>query len=521
MAGAWKGEVVAFSAVAIHGPRMIHPVLVSTAEMRALELAAVAAGTTEDALMEQAGAGLAAVVRQFWPQPGTAVVFCGKGHNAGDACVLARHLHRDGWQIELCAAFPAESWRSLARAKLMDLKGQVKFRAANDELAPPRRPLLLVDGLLGTGAGGAPRDEVRTCIQAMNRLRERFTAETLAIDLPSGLDVGPGATNEDTVRADVTATLGFPKHELVAAGVEDWTGRLAVVPLDLPRPDNAVSRPRLITPAMLLSLLQRRPFSLHKGQAGRVGIVAGSRGLTGAARLAAAGAVTAGGGLVTLFCPHDVYEVLAAACPPEVMVRPVHSCLEVMDFHLDAVGIGPGMGVTPPGYFARLLRDDLRPVVVDADALNVMSAHGASLAGRTGGARLLTPHPGELARLAARFAPDSADPATALAAQMKAVVLRKGARSAVISPDCAPCHNTTGHPMMAKGGFGDILTGFATAFLARGLNASHAAALASWLLGHAAEQARLTDGDCPESFTPSRLLEMTGPAWAALRGFSF
>jgi len=517
MAGARTGEVVAFPAGAIHGKRMIAPVLVSAAEMRALEQAAVAAGTTENALMEEAGAGLAAVVRQFWPRAGAAIVFCGKGHNAGDACVLARHLLRDGWQVELRAAWPAESWRPLASAKLADVAGHVKFRAADDEAAPPARPLLLVDGMLGTGAGGPLREPLRAAARTMNLLRSRMAADSLAIDLPSGLDASAGAANEHTVRADVTATLGYPKHELIAPGVEDWTGRLAVVPLSLPAPDNAAGRPQFITPVMLRPLMERRAFSMHKGQAGRIGIVAGSRGLTGAARLAAAGAVAAGGGLVTLFCPHDVYEVLAAACPPEVMVRPVHSCREVMDFNLDAVGIGPGMGGTPTGYIARLLRDDPRPVVIDADALNVMSAHGISLEGRTGGARLLTPHPRELARLAARFASAAADPAAVLAAQMNAVVLRKAARSAVLSANHAPQYNTTGHPMMAKGGFGDILTGFATAFLARGLSASHAAALASWVLGKAAEEARRTDCDCPEAFTPARLLETTGPAFASLR----
>lgn len=492
-------------------------VLVSAAEMRSLEQAAVSAGTGEDALMEQAGVGLAKVVRQFWPRPGAAVIFCGKGHNAGDACVLARHLLADGWLVEVRPAFPEWSWRPLAREKFLMIDGCVTLSPLESASVPDARPLLLVDGLLGTGAGGALKEPVLAAARIMNRLRLARGAETLAIDLPSGLDADSGAADADTVQADVTVTLGFPKQGLTAPGAEDWTGRLAQVPLALPLPDHAVERARWITPALLRPLLERRLFSMHKGQAGRIGIVAGSRGLTGAARLAASAAVLAGGGLVTLFCPHDVYDILATACPPEVMVHPVHSCREVMAWNLDAIGIGSGMGPAPLSYMATLLRDDPRPVMVDADALNALAAHNISLAGRKGGPRLLTPHPGELARLAAAFVPGAGNPAAALAAALDAVVLSKSARSRVIAENQPVLYNTTGHPMMAKGGFGDVLTGFCATFAGQGLPLRAAAALGSWLLGRAAELARVADGDAVESFTPTRLLELTGAAFAALR----
>jgi len=155
--------------------------------------------------------------------------------------------------------------------------------------------------------------------------------------------------------------------------------------------------------------------------------------------------------------------------------------------------------------------------VVDADALNVMAAHGVSLTGRSGGARLLTPHPGELARLAQAFAPGAEDPAKALSAALGVTVLNKSARSAVIEAGRPVSYNTTGHPMMAKGGMGDVLTGLCTTFAAQGIALHDAACLGSWLIGFAAEQARLADGDAPEAFTPSRLIEMTAAAFGALR----
>jgi len=488
--------------------------LVSAAEMRALEQAAVAAGTTEGALMEQAGAGLAEMVSHWLEMTlmPAAVIFCGKGHNAGDACVLARHLLERGWRVELRAAFPPETWRPLARAKFERIAEKVKLVALESEALPTDRHLLLVDGLLGTGTGGALKEPVRTAARMLNRFREQHRGDTLAIDLPSGLDADTGAADPDTVRADVTATLGFPKQGLCAPGAEDFAGRIVQVPLALPLPDKAAARAQCVTPPLLRPLLPLRPFSMHKGQAGRVGILAGSRGLTGAARLAAAGAVAAGAGLVTLFCPHEVYEILAASCPPEIMVRPVHSCREVMAWNLDAVGAGPGLGSTPPSYLVNLLRDDPRPLVVDADALNAMAAHGVTLAGRAGGPRLLTPHPGELARLTERFCPGGG--AVALAAQMDAVVLSKSARSVVVSHEAPPLYNTTGHPMLAKGGFGDVLTGFCTAFAAQGMDFRAAAALGSWLLG---ETTRWAGRSEEEGYTPSRLLERVRASFDGLR----
>lgn len=493
------------------------PVTVTTAEMRALETAAIAAGAPETELMEEAGTGLAAVVRQFFPLPGTAVLFTGKGHNAGDAFVLARHLLEAGWQVECRAAWPEEAWRPLTQEKWAAVRDRIR-PAALDAPAPDAAPLLLVDGLLGIGAGGALQPPVRGACQALHALRQSVPAQTLAIDIPSGLDCDSGAADPDTVRADLTVTLGFPKQGLTKQGAADFTGRLAWVPLrDIPAPDNIETRERWITPETLRPLLKERPFSMHKGQAGRVGIVAGSRGLTGAARLAATAAATAGGGLVTLFCPLDVYEILAAACPPEIMVRPVNSCLEVMDFPLDAIGVGPGMGTAPVPYLAALLQNDPRPVVVDADALNAMAAHRVSLAGRNGGPRLLTPHPGELARLTAAFTPQAPGCAATLAAQQQVTVLSKSARSTVVEAGRPAACNTTGHPCMARGGMGDVLTGMMTTFAAQGMALAEAAALGSWLIGHAAEIAQRSGSGAPEDFSASQLIAHLGHALASLR----
>ena len=488
-------------------PLLSFPALVSGPEMRGLESRAFAAGIAEETLMLEAGAGLARVVVDWLSVPGVAVVFAGKGHNAGDAFVLAEHLLNAGWHVEIRLAWPESELRPLAAKQLAVVRGRVTFRPLDAADVPRGRPLLLVDGLLGIGGGGLLQGPAAEGVRQINALRQREHALTLAVDLPSGLGGDPAP-----VAADLTVTLGWPKDLLFSDDAAAAVGRLVTVPLtDLPAPDRMpgepIGRDVLVTAAGLREWLLPRPsFARHKGQSGRIGILAGSGGLTGAARLAATAAAMMGGGLVTLFCPRKVYHILAAACPPEVMVRAVGSCQEVRDFPWDALGAGPGLGAAPLPLLADLILHDPRPLVVDADALNALAA-GPWLgrAHRTGkgsppgngkllfaGPRLLTPHPGELARLGlATDAGLSARPRRALAQVLAeitgATLLAKSARSFVIEKNCPAAWNGTGHPLMARGGMGDVLTGFLTVFAAQGMPLYHAAALGSWLLGRGGE----------------------------------
>lgn len=457
--------------------------------MRALEEQAVASGIAEESLMDEAGAGLARIIRQIFSKPATAVIFAGKGHNAGDAFVLAGHLLEAGWRVDVRMAWAPEVMRPLAAQKLWIIREKVSFTPVESDAAPRGR-LLLIDGILGTGSSGELRGPAAGAVRALNSLREKTHAHTFAIDLPSGL--GTPAP----VIADVTFALGWPKDGLFTDEAAAFTGRLIHIPLThLPAPENAETRDRLVTAKSLRSWLPGRSvFSKHKGESGRVGIVAGSLGLTGAARLSSTAASLMGGGLVTLFCPHNIYSVLAAACPPEVMVRPVSSCLEVRDFHLDAIGIGPGMSHAPLPYLTELLFHDPRPVIIDADALNAL-ASGPWLAdgsAKFAGPRLLTPHPGELARLIKTWQPDLAghprrDQAQAFTDAFPVTLLAKSARSLVIEKGLPAAWNSTGHPLMARGGMGDVLTGFLTTFAAQKMPLHQAAALGSWVLGRGAE----------------------------------
>jgi hydroxyethylthiazole kinase-like uncharacterized protein yjeF len=497
---------------------LLHPPLVTAAEMRELESQAFAAGIAEEALMDEAGAGLGDYVRKWLPLPGSAVVFAGKGHNAGDAFVLAGHLLAAGWKVQVRLTFPEETLRPLAARKLAAIRDRVDFAGVESATVPAGRPLLLVDGLLGIGAEGTLRGAMAGAVRAINELRQREHALTLAVDLPSGL--GGDST---PVVADVTLTLGWPKDLLFADEAAVSTGRLVSVPLTgLPLPGQSSSRDGLVTAAGLRhSLLPRPPFAKHKGQSGRIGIVAGSVGLTGAARLAATAAAALGGGLVTLFCPRSVYDILAASCPPEVMVRPVASCQEVRDFPLDSIGIGPGLGAAPLPLLADLVWNDPRPVIVDADALNafaVMPGDGRVFAGP----RLFTPHPGELARLVRKWCPaEEQSPrrrqAFALTEVLGITLLAKSARSFVLGPGRPAAWNGSGHPLMARGGMGDVLTGFLTTLSAQGMPLYEAAALGSWLLGRGAELYHATTGWEEPGLASEVIRHAAGEAMAGLR----
>jgi NAD(P)H-hydrate epimerase len=231
-----------------------------------------------------------------------------------------------------------------------------------------------------------------------------------------------------------------------------------------------------------------------------------------------------GGGLVTLFCPHNIYPILAAACPPEVMVRPVNSCLEIRDFHLDAIGIGSGMGNAPLPYLTELLFHDPRPVIIDADALNALAA-GPWLAdgsAKFAGPRLLTPHPGELARLIKTWNPALAGQPRRAQAQaftdaFPVTLLAKSARSLVIEKNLPAAWNSTGHPLMARGGMGDVLTGFLTTFAAQKMPLYHAAMLGSWLIGRGAELYHRTTGHTEPGTASEVMAFAAGHAMAELR----
>jgi hydroxyethylthiazole kinase-like uncharacterized protein yjeF len=507
------------------GPSMT----VTCEEMRALEASAVASGVSEDALMEEAGRGIACAVMALVPRPDAVVIFTGKGHNAGDAFVAARHWLDAGWPVVVRASFSPAGCRPLTAAK---------WSLVTDRLGteiPGTGRLLLVDGLLGPGSGQGLRPPILDACRELNHLRRQRHGMVVAIDGPSGIDGDTGQADPDAVCADLTTTVAVAKCGLLAEAAVNHVGRLSVVPvvaLEPPARPLDVASDEVLCPRRLRSLLPApRPFDFHKGRAGRVLAVAGARGMIGAACFCSAAAVHGGAGLVTLAVPKDVQDVAAAAGCPEVMVHGYRDFSELAAVPADVLAVGPGLGRRDDAGLAAWLAREARPAVVDADALNALAALGAgehdgsareARSAVTRPDRLLTPHPGEMNRLLLAWERSLMDAprarqARGLSADLGAVVLLKGARTLVAASGHPLAHNTTGHPGMASGGMGDVLTGLCAALMAQGVPARAAACLGSWLLGRAAEIALTRGVASPESLRASVVLSHLGPAFDALR----
>ena len=499
--------------------------IVTCAEMRAIEERAFAAGSTAEALMEEAGALMARAVMQFFPAPGECRVFLGKGHNGGDALVTARHLAEQGWRIVLHEIFPREALAPLTRRKLDETLVTRELFLLPDAALPNVQARIVLDGLLGIGAQPGLREPIRQAAREINRLRRENGFTVFSLDVPSGLDADTGEADPDALSADFTLCGGFAKRGLLADAALDCVGRLAVLPLAGFAAQALEPRETVATPRQLARLLPPRRCSTHKGECVRVGIVAGSRGFTGAAIMAANAAVRAGAGLVSLFVTPDIYPLVAPAAMPEVMVTPVDCHLAVLKRPLDVLAIGPGLGRGEGPDILKVIEDFRGPMVVDADALNLLAESPQTLL-RAAGPRLLTPHPGEMARLFPATAQlsrrETAEQYLHMQAESRSPVtlLLKGARTLVAEGGEGGARriswNTTGHPGMASGGMGDVLTGTCAALAGQGLALFDAARVGAWVCGRAAELA-LAAGQSQESLAATDLPGQFGRAFRDLR----
>jgi hydroxyethylthiazole kinase-like uncharacterized protein yjeF len=329
------------------------------------------------------------------------------------------------------------------------------------------------------------------------------------------LDGDSGEADPDCVMADFTITVGCAKSGLVADPAIDLVGRLEVVPLAELQPD-ASGGTELATRESLRDLLPRRKYSAYKNQFGRVGIVAGSRGFTGAAVMCSLGALRAGAGLVELFVPEEIYGIIATAAAPEVMVKPVKSYAELLEEPIDVWAVGPGLGKSRTEEVLELIRAARQPMVVDADGLNILSEKMDTLE-MAQGPRILTPHPGEMKRLFPHEEMSRAGIATTFCEAYRVTLLLKGSRTIVAEAGRPLSYNTTGNPGMATGGMGDVLTGVCAALLGTNLSPHDAARLGAWLCGRAAELAIAEGRASEESLLPRDLLDYLGSAFTDLR----
>jgi ADP-dependent NAD(P)H-hydrate dehydratase / NAD(P)H-hydrate epimerase len=487
--------------------------IVGAAAMRAAEEAAFASGVEVEALMDRAGAGIAAAVRQFFPRAGKAIVFAGKGHNGGDGLVAAAHLKELGWEIDLRVIFPETDWAELTRKKLKALN---EVQRANPPGVPAiQRPLIVLDGVLGLGAKHLLREPVRTAAQEINRLRREQNAFVFAVDMPTGLDGDTGEADPACVVADCTITIGFAKHGLVIDDAIDRVGRLEIVPLSDLAIAASATNDLVACAHSLRGLLPRRKFHAYKNEFGRIGVVAGSPGFVGAALMTTEGALRGGAGLVELFVCRDIYSIVAAAAPAEAMVKSVRSYRDLLEEKIDVWALGPGLGLGEAKDLLKIIERATSPMVVDADGLNIVSGDVQVLK-RCAGPRLVTPHPGEMRRLFDSAKMSRAGTAKNFTESFPVTLLLKGARTIVAERERPLSYNSTGNPGMATGGMGDVLTGVCAALVGQGLSLYDAARVGAWACGRAAAIAISDCGESEQSLLPRDVTKNLGAAFGEL-----
>jgi len=455
-------------------------------------------------LMESASREAVNVLLEEYGAVDGAVIHCfaGAGNNGGDALALARHLLDLGAEVTVFHTRPKKGYRGETRTNLRWAQklGIPLIHLAGISLDALPQPDIIVDGLLGTGFQGTLRQDFLDLVRAINRLGQR--AFVLSVDIPSGLNGLTGRPQPEAVLADATATFQSPKLGLVMPEATPFTGALHVCPIGIPvkvQEDNPV-RHHLIT-GRVMDTLPAPTRDMHKGRAGHVLVVGGSFGLTGAPHLAALAALRSGAGLVTVACPAGLADAVKGGSP-DIMTLPLGQgsawtenmadAVKTELHRFDAMVIGPGLGREPgaTAFALELMASCDVPMVVDADALFALAAfpeHLKALHEKT----VLTPHPGEMARLLGVDTPEvQADRLGAtdrFLAECDATLVLKGAGT-LAADQSMTCVSPFAEPNLSIGGSGDVLSGVIGALLAVGLPPLHAAcAGVFWhgLAGHA------------------------------------
>lgn len=488
--------------------------LVTVAQMRELDRRTIEAGTPGEVLMERAGRAVAEEIRRRFAarcRRGLLVV-AGRGNNGGDGFVVARLLKRRGIRVGVVCLAPLERVAGDARLNLerwRRLRGRVVEAVGDDAAAVLEGELsrvgVVVDAIFGTGLRAEVAGPAAQAIEAINAARPRRDLAVVAVDLPSGLDGDRGEPWGLAVRATLTVTLGARKVGLVLPAARPFVGELACRDIGLDPAAFAALGERIEegSAATMAPLVPRRAATAHKGTNGHLLVVAGSRGKTGAAILAGLGGIRGGAGLTTVACPEEALDLVAAGAP-ELMTDPIRG-VSVKEWRGRLAGkaacvVGPGLGAAPPA--ARLVRWLVTraelPLVLDADGLNAVASVPDLLAGARG-ALVLTPHPGEMARLLgetpAAVQSGRIERALGLARRVRAVVALKGSGTVVASPDGRVTVNTSGGPLLGTGGTGDVLAGLIGGLAAQGLDAYDAARLGVFLHGRAADRLAADLGD--------------------------
>jgi NAD(P)H-hydrate epimerase len=485
-------------------------------------------------LMEHAGSAIVRTIQSQFPNCRRIGIVVGKGNNGGDGLVIARQLSHVGQSVQIFLVSPPDRFIGDALTNLQivqNLKLPIEHIFSETALEAMEGKIaaceLIVDAIFGTGLRGGVRGDIAAVIERINAIQR----PVIAIDLPSGLDADTGQVEGACIRADYTVTIGLPKRGLLLHPGAELTGQLEVA--DIGFPERVINAQNICVNWMqsatntgplcaeVCEWIPPRPRHSHKGTYGRVFMVAGSTGMTGAAALGCEAALRVGAGLVTLGIPKSLNPILEVKLS-EVMTLPLPETPEgslafaaksqILDFverTSSILAIGPGLSQHPETVklIHSLIRENRNPVVIDADGLNALSqgemtaesprATVKALLSSLTAPAVLTPHPGEMARLigsrpreleqdrigiAQQFAPELSN-----TSEQDITLVLKGAPTVIAGADGEVWLNSTGNPGMATAGMGDVLTGVIAGLIAQGVSSFNAAVLGVYLHGLAGD----------------------------------
>ena len=499
--------------------------IVTSDQMRQIEARCQQGGVSLDSLMEQAGLAVARRVRDRLRRlVGVSVaVLVGPGNNGGDGLVAARHLH--AWGAKVLVYLCQDRREPDPKMDILHEQGLPIIPASQDKgLVQLKKVLgsahMVIDSVLGTGRSrpieGALKEILREVAEARFR---RPGLQILALDMPSGLDADTGVADPVCPVADVTVALGYPKVGLFAFPGADQVGALEVADIGIPAGLDEDVELELMTPEWARAALPQRPRTAHKGTFGRALVVAGSPHYIGAAYLAATAATRVGAGLVTLAIPQSLQVAVAAKVTEPTYIPLAESSPGVVSpealplifdslpgYNALLVGCGIGQAPATRELVEGVLYSEmsLPPTVVDADGLNILSMSRSKTKGRSWWERfparaIVTPHPGEMARLtgdsSSAIQGDRIRKATEWAVRWNKVTVLKGAYTVVAFPSGKAMLSPFANPGLASAGTGDVLAGTVVGLLSQGLTPEDAAALGVYLHGAAGERVREELGD--------------------------
>jgi NAD(P)H-hydrate epimerase len=484
-------------------------------------------------LMENAGRQAVAAMEAAFEDLVTShvAVLCGRGNNGGDGFVIARTLVQRGIAASVFLLGSVADVRGDARTNL-DILGNIGLTVVEVtdaqewelQFSAISECDLIVDAIVGTGFRGQLSGLLETVVADVNGLG----VPIVAVDLPTGVSADSHVVQGEAIEASMTVTLAAPKIPLVFPPADRRGGDLVIADIGIPYPViDELEGPylELLTRERMREIVPVRAPDSHKGDFGRVLIVAGSIGRTGAAHLAALGALRSGAGLVTIATPRSCVPIIASMAA-EYMTEPLDetgsgtidfaAVDRVLDLEADVIAVGPGLGQSPgtAAFVHALVERAGVPLVLDADALNAFSGEPDRLVGRDGVDVVITPHPGEMARLLnasiEAVQHDRLKHARDFAVRHRLHVALKGHRTVIAGPEGRTFVNLTGNAGMATGGTGDILTGMIAAWFAQLLDAEAATKLAVYLHGSAGDLAEADEGEV--SLTAGDLASRIGDA---------